>query len=408
MRITRRDMLGAAAASALPLVKARAQSKPNIRLGVLTDLSGTYRDTTGPNSVLCARQAIKEFNPESHGFTVDLIQADHQNKPDVASSIARQWFDQGVDAVIDVPTSSVALAVGQVAKEKNKLMLNGSAASEDVTDAQCNPNTLRWSFNNYTLAQSAANVVKGGGKSWFFITADYVFGRTLEEQTADVVKKSGGTVKGALRYPFPDTTDFSSYLQQAQASGAQVLGLANAGADTVNSIKQAHEFGLNKSMKIAPMLIFITDIHALGPDMTQGLNCTEMFYWNLNDRTRAFTKRVLADMVNHAYPNMAHASNYAITLHYLKTVAAMGAADAKKSGRDTSARMKGIPTDDDAFGPGRIRADGQGEFPAYLFRVKTPSESKSEWDLFDLVATTPADQAIYPLNPKCNFPVTGA
>ncbi len=407
MRITRRDVLGAAAVSALPVLKARAQAKPNIRLGVLTDLSGTYRDTTGPNSVVCARQAIKEFNPESHGFTVELIQADHQNKPDVASSIARQWFDQGVDAVIDVPTSSVALAVGQVAKDKNKIMLNGSAASEDVTDAQCSPNTIRWSFNNYTLAQSAANMVKAGGTSWFIITADYVFGRTLEQQTAAVVKKAGGTVKGTLRYPFPDTTDFSSYLQQAQASGANVLGLANAGADTVNSIKQAHEFGLNQSMKIAPMLIFITDIHALGPDMTQGLNCTTMFYWNYNDRTRAFTKRVLPDMVNHQYPNMAHASNYAITLHYLKTVAAMGPAEAKKSGRDTVARLKGIATDDDAFGAGRIRADGQGEFPAFLWRVKKPSESKSEWDVFDLVATTPADQAIYPLNPKCNFPVTG-
>ncbi len=409
MSISRRGLLGTAAAlSASSVLNARAQSKLTIRLGVLTDLSGTYRDTTGPNSVVCARQAIKEFNADSHGFSVELIQADHQNKPDVASSIARQWFDQGIDAVVDVPTSSVALAVGQVAREKNKIMLNGSAASEDVTDAQCSPNTIRWSFNNYTLAQPAANVVKSGGTSWFFITADYLFGRTLEEQTAAVVKKAGGEVKGALRYPFPDTTDFSSYLQQAQASGAKVLGLANAGADTVNSIKQAHEFGLNQTMQIAPMLIFITDVHALGPDMTQGLNCTTTFYWNYNDRARAFTKRVLPGMSNGAYPNMAHASNYAITLHYLKTVAVMGAADAKKSGRHTVARMKGIPTDDDAFGPGRIRADGQGEFPAYLWRVKKPSASKSPWDLFDLIAVTPAAEAIYPLNAKCNFPVTGA
>ncbi|MGH7152938.1 MAG: ABC transporter substrate-binding protein, partial [Acetobacteraceae bacterium] len=236
----------------------------------------------------------------------------------------------------------------------------------------------------------------------------YVFGRTLEEQTAAVVKKAGGVVKGALRYPFPDTTDFSSFLQQAQASGAQVLGLANAGSDTVNSIKQAHEFGLNQTMRIAPMLIFITDIHALGLDMTQGLNCTTVFYWDYNDRTRAFTKRVLPNMVNGAYPNMAHASNYAITLHYLKTVAAMGVAEARKSGRDTVARLKGIPTDDDAFGPGRIRADGQGEFPAYLWRVKKPSQSRSPWDVFDLISVMPAADAIYPLSAKCRFPVTGA
>jgi branched-chain amino acid transport system substrate-binding protein len=221
-----------------------------------------------------------------------------------------------------------------------------------------------------------------------------------------VVKKAGGTVKGALRYPFPDTTDFSAYLQQAQASGAQVLGLANAGGDTINSIKQAHEFGLNQSMKIAPLLIFITDVHALGPDLAAGLNITTSFYWNYNDRTRAFTKRVLPHLSGGAYPNMAHASNYSMTLHYLKTVAAMGAANAKKSGMETVAHMKGMPTDDDAFGPGRIRADGRGEFPAYLWRVKKPSKTGG-WDLLDPVSTTPASEALHPLNPKCKFPVAG-
>ncbi len=408
MQITRRGMMGAAAAlSAAPVLRARAQAKPMIKLGVLTDLSGTYRDTTGPNSVVCTRQAVTEFNSPAHGFGVELIQADHQNKPDVASTIARQWFDQGVDAIVDVPTSSVALAVAQIAKQKNKIMLNGSAASTDVTDRQCSPNTIVWSFDNYMMAVSQGGaIVKAGGKSWYFITADYVFGKTLEEQTAAVVKKAGGTVRGAVRYPFPDTTDFSSYLQQAQASGAQVLGLANAGADTINSIKQAHEFGLNQSMKIAPLLIFITDVHALGPALAAGLNVTTSFYWDYNDRTRAFTKRVLPKMVNHAYPNMAHASNYSMTLHYLKTVAAMGAPDAKKSGRETVAHMKGIPTDDDAFGKGRIRSDGRGEFPAYLWRVKKPSQSG--WDLFDLVTITPASDALHPLNPKCSFPVVGA
>ena len=406
MQVSRRGVLGGAAAlSATPLLRARAQAKPSIRVGVLTDLSGTYRDTTGPNSVVCTRQAVTEFNPSSHGFEVEVLQADHQNKPDIASTIARQWFDQGVDAIVDVPTSSVALAVSQVAKQKNKILLDGSATTTDLTDSQCSPNTIVWSFDTYMLAQSNGGAtVKAGGKSWYFITADYVFGHILEEQTAAVVKKAGGTVKGTVRYPFPETTDFSSYLQQAQASGAQVLGLANAGADTVNSIKQAHEFGLNQTMKIAPLLIFITDVHALGSQLAQGLNVTTSFYWDYNDRTRAFAKRVLPKMVNGAYPNMAHASNYSATLHYLKTVAAVGVAEAKKSGRDTVARLKGIPVDDDCF-QGRIRADGRGEFPAYLWRVKPASQVKSGWDLFDLVSITPAAQALHPMNAKCNFPV---
>jgi branched-chain amino acid transport system substrate-binding protein len=408
MSISRRGLLGAAAAvSATPIFGARAQAKPRIRLGVLTDLSGTYRDTTGPNSVVCARQAVTEFNPDSHGFSVDLIQADHQNKPDVAASIARQWCDQGVDAIIDVPTSSVALAVSQVVKEKDKILLDGSATTTDLTDKQCSPNTIVWSFDTYMLAQSNGGaMVRSGGKSWFFITADYVFGHILEEQTAAVVEKAGGTVKGKIRYPFPDTTDFSSYLEQAQASGAQVLGLANAGADTVNSIKQAHEFGLNQTMKIAPLLIFITDVHALG-SLGTGLNVTTSWYWNRDDRGRAFTKRVLPHMVNGAYPNMAHVSNYSSTLHYLKTAAAMGAGNAKKSGRATVARLKGIPVDDDCF-QGRIRADGRGEFPAYLWRSHTPPKGASSWDLFELVQTTPASEALHPLNEKCGFPVTTA
>jgi branched-chain amino acid transport system substrate-binding protein len=309
MELTRRGALaGAVALTTAPIARARAQARPKIRLGVLTDLSGTYRDTTGPNSVACARQAVEEFNAPSHGFDVELISADHQNKPNVASSIARQWYDEGVDATVDVPTSSVALAVSQVSKDKNKILLDASAASTDVTDKQCSPNTIVWSFDNYMLAvsQGGSIVKQPDGKSWFIITADYVFGRTLEEQTADVVKKGGGTVKGTLRYPFPDTTDFSSYLQQAQASGAKVLGLANAGADTVNCIKQAHEFGLNKSMTIAPLLIFLTDVHAIGADLAEGLNITTSFYWDFNDRTRAFTKRVLPKLTNGTYPNMAH------------------------------------------------------------------------------------------------------
>jgi len=404
MSISRRGLLGSAAAlSSVPLIRPRAQTKPVLKVGVLTDLSGTYRDNTGPTSVAATQLAIDEL--KSHlDFDVEMISADHQNKPDVAATIARQWFDQGTDAIIDVPTSSVALAVGEVAKEKDKMMLNASATVSALTDAQCSPNTIVWSFDTYENAQSTGGtLVKQGFKEWFFITANYAFGQSLEELTAAVVRKGGGEVKGALRYPFPDTTDFSSYLTQAQASGAKVLGLANAGLDTQNCIKQAHEFGLDKTMKIAPMLLFLQDAHAVGLEICGGTTVTETFYWDLNDRTRAFTKRLLAKSPKN-YPNQAHASAYAITLHYLKTAQKMGGSDAKKSGRATIAKMKSLPTDDDAFGAGSVRADGRGAFPAYLFEVKSKAESKGEWDLYKLVAKVPVDEVLHPLNDKCKFP----
>ena len=352
MSISRRGLLGSAAVlSSVPLIRARAQGRPVIKLGVLTDLSGTYRDNTGPTSILATQLAIEEMKPHLN-FDVEMISADHQNKPDVAATIARQWCDQGIDAIIDVPTSSVALAVGEVAKEKDKIMLNASATVSALTDQQCSPNTIVWSFDTYENAQSTGGtLVKQGFKSWFFVTANYAFGQSLEELTAAVVKKGGGEVKGALRYPFPDTTDFSSYLTQAQASGAKVLGFANAGLDTQNCIKQAHEFGLDKSMKLAPMLLFLQDAHSVGLDICGGTSVTETFYWDLNDRTRAFTKRLVAKSAKN-YPNQAHASAYAITLHYLKAAEKMGGADAKKSGRATVAKMKSMPTDDDAFGTG--------------------------------------------------------
>ncbi|HEY1933918.1 MAG TPA: ABC transporter substrate-binding protein [Acetobacteraceae bacterium] len=405
MPVSRRGLLTSAAAlSAAPLLYARAQSKPTIKLGVLTDLGGTYRDNTGPTTVACARQAIEEFNPSAHGFEVDLRVADHQNKPDVAASIARQWYDGGVLAAIDVPTSSVALAVAQVAKEKDKVMLNASATTTDLTDGQCSPNSIVWSFDTYENASSTGGaMVRAGQKSWFFITADYVFGHILEAQNMALVKKAGGEVKGAVRYPFPDTTDFSSYITQALASGATTLGLANAGLDTQNCVKQAHEFGLQNKMKIVPLLLFSTDAHALGLEMAQGLVTTETFYWDLNPGTRAFTRRVLPRTPNN-YPNQAHASGYAITLHYLKAVAAMGAAKAMQSGRQTVAQMKSMPTHDDAFGKGSIRADGRGVFPAYLFEVKKPSESKGPWDLYKLLHTSAPADVLHPLNTKCMFP----
>jgi branched-chain amino acid transport system substrate-binding protein len=407
MNITRRALVGtAAAASTLPIIRARAQSRPLIRIGVLTDLSGTYKDNTGPMSVLCSRLAVEEFNAGAHGFDVEVLQADHQNKPDNASTITRGWFDDGVDVVADIPTSSVALAVAEVTRAKDKVMLNASATSTVLTDQQCSPNSIVWSFDTCMMAVSqGGTVVKQGGKDWFFITADYTFGHVLEEQTAKLVTDSGGTVHGALRYPFPDTTDFSSYLTQAAASGAKILGLANAGGDTVNCVKQAHEFGVNNSMTIVPLLIFTTDVHAIGLETAQGLYCTNSFYWDRTDRTRAFTKRVTAKSGT-KFPNMAHASSYSSILHYLKAVSAMGPAEAKKSGRATIARMKAMPTEDDAFGAGSIRVDGRGEFPGYLWKVKKPGESKSEWDLYTAVATTPTKDVLHPLNPKCNFSST--
>lgn len=404
MSLSRRGLIGTAAAlSSVPLIRPRAQGKPVIKLGVLTDLSGTYRDNTGPTSVAAAQLAIDELK-SGLSFDVELISADHQNKPDVAATIARQWFDQGIEAAIDVPTSSVALAVAQVAKDKDKIMLNASATVAALTDEQCSPNTIVWSFDTYENAHSTGgSLMKAGHKSWFFITANYAFGHSLEQLTAEVVKHGGGEVKGALRYPFPDTTDFSSFLAQAQASGAKVLGLACAGLDTQNLIKQASEFGLNRTMKIAPLLLFMQDAHSIGLEICGGTTTTETFYWDLNDRTRAFTKRLLPKSPRN-YPNQAHASAYSVTLHYLKAVQAMGAAEAKKSGRAAVAKMKSIPTDDDAFGPGRVRADGRGEFPAYLFEVKKPSESKGEWDIYKLVATTPVSEVLHPLADKCKFP----
>jgi branched-chain amino acid transport system substrate-binding protein len=402
MKLTRRNLAaGALATTFSPLLvpsPARAQ-RPKIRIGVLNDLSGPYRDTTGLTSVVCTQQALVDFGVSGLGYDVEVLSADHQNKPDVGATIARRWIDNdGVDVIADVPNSAVALAVSEVCRQKDKIHLNASATAVALTGEQCNPNTLVWSFDTHMLAVSTGGaMVKAGGDSWFFITANYAFGHSLEELTAGVVKHGGGTVKGTIRYPFPDTTDFSSFLTQALASGAKVVGLANAGADTVNSVKQAFEFGLVKrGMKIAPLLMFITDVHALGLEVAQGLVMTESFYWDLNPRTRAFTDRVRSKTPKN-WPNQAHASSYSSTLHYLKAAADMGAGEAKKSGAATVARMKKMPTDDDAFGKGSIREDGRGVFPAYLFEVKGPAESKGEWDIYKPMVTTAAAQALRPL-----------
>jgi len=401
MEISRRSLLNTvatgAAVSALPLRRARAQAKPVIKIGVLNDQSGPYRDTGGTTSVVCTKQAVAEFASQMSGYTVEVITADHQNKPDVGAAIARQWYDQeGVDMIIDVPNSGVALAVAGVAKEKNKVHINSGAATSDLTGAQCNANIVHWTYDTWMLAQSTGGAtVKAGGDSWYFITADYAFGHKLESDTTDLIKAAKGSVKGSSAYPFPGTTDFSSFLLQAQSSGAKVLGLANAGGDTINSIKQAKEFGL--TMDIAALLMFITDVNALGLDVAGGLHLTESFYWDLNDKTRAFTKRILPQSPDN-YPNMDHAGCYAGSLHFMKTINKMGVAAAKASGRDIVAAMKAIPTEDDCFGKGSIREDGRGMFNSYLFQVKKPAESKGKWDYYKLVQTSEPAQAWRPLN----------
>jgi branched-chain amino acid transport system substrate-binding protein len=392
----------AAAASLVPAVgfsvPARAQAA-TLKIGVLNDQSGVYRENSGPTSTACVRQAVVDSGITAKGVTVEVVQADHQNKPDVGATIARQWIDRdGVDVIVDVPNSAVALAVSGIVREKNKVFLNSGAGTTDLTGAQCTPNTVHWTYDTYMLAKGTGGaMVKAGGDSWFFITADYAFGHDLERNASRFVQEAGGKVLGAVRHPLA-STDFSSYLLQAQQSRAKVIGFANAGTDTVNSVKQAAEFGVTRrGTKIAVLLMFISDVHGLGLKAAQGLVCTETFYWDLNDRTRAFTKRVLPNITNN-YPSMTHAGCYSSVLHYLKAAADMGPAAAKASGAEAVARMKAMPTEDDCFGAGSIRADGRKLHPAYLFEVKTPEESKAPWDYYKLVQTTPADQAFRPMS----------
>ncbi len=395
MNLTRRGLIAATAAAGLPPA-ARAQTRPVIKIGVMNDMSGPYRDATGPGSVACARQAVRQFS--SSAFDVQVLAADHQNKPDVGGAIARQWFDQdGVDVILDVPTSSVALAVNSIAREKNKLYVNTGAGTGDLTGAQCSPVTIHWSYDTYMLARSTASqVTRLGGDKWFFVTADYVFGQQLARDAIRFVKEGGGQVLGEQRYPFPSTTDFSSYLLAAQSSGANVIGFANAGVDTSNCIKQAHEFGLMQSMKVAALLVEVTDVEAIGLPIGAGLYVSTTFYWDKDEGTRSLTKAVQDAMPNKAPPNMIQAGCYAAVLHYLKAVASLGVEKAR-DGAAACAAMKAAPTDDEAFGRASIRKDGLVLLPAYLYQAKSPAESAGRWDLQKLVAATPPDQAWKPL-----------
>ena len=402
--VNRRSVLAAgatgAAWGALPYRSARAQAANTVKIGVLNDQSGLYRDVNGPGSVACVRQAIADLGLAARGINVDVVVGDHQNRPDVGVNISRQWIDRdGVDMIIDVPTSSVALAVNTVVREKNKVFINSSGATSDLTGSACSPNTVHWTYDTYMLAKSTGGaMVRAGGDTWFFITADYAFGHALERDTGNFVRAAGGRVLGAVRTPFPGTTDFSSFLVQAQASRAKVIGLANAGGDTINSIKQAAEFGVTRrGVKLAALLMFISDVHSLGLQTAQGLVCTETFYWDLNEGTRAFTARVLPNMPQGLRPGMAQAGCYSGTMHYLKAVMEMGVPAAKADGAATVTRMKAMPTQDDAFGAGSIRVDGRRLCPAYLLEVKTPAESRGPWDYYKLLQTTAADEAFRPL-----------
>ena len=379
-------LLGTAAAQAQPI---------NVKIGVLSDMSSLYADIGGPGSVAAAKLAVQDFNPAAHNMKVDIVSADHQNKPDVGSNIARQWFDvDGVDVIVDVPTSSVALAVSDVTREKNKVFLVSGSATSDLTGPKCSPNTIHWTYDTWMLAHGTAGaLVKTGGDTWFFITADYAFGHALERDTTAVVLANGGKVLGDVAVPL-NTSDFSSYLLQAQASKAKIIGLANAGGDTDNAIKQGAEFGITKGgQHFAGLLVFITDVNALGLQTAQGLVLTETWYWDMNDANRAWTKRWQAERPG-KFPTMVQAGVYSSILHYLKAVAALKSA---ADGKAVVAKMKAMPTDDPLFGKGYIRADGRKIHPAYLFEVKSPAESKYPGDDYKLRATIPADQAFRPM-----------
>jgi branched-chain amino acid transport system substrate-binding protein len=357
-------------------------------------MSSLYTDLAGAGSVAAAHMAVEDSGIEKRGYKVEIISADHQNKPDVGSSIARQWYDvDKVDVIVDVPNSGVALAVNQITRDKGKVFLASGPASSDLTGKACSPNTVHWTYDTWMLANGTGGaIVKSGGDTWFFITADYAFGLALERDTEAVVLKNGGKVLGKVRAPI-NTQDFSSFLLQAQASKAKIIGLANAGGDTTNSIKQAAEFGIVKGgQNLAGLLVFDTDIHALGLPTAQGLIITTTFYWDMNDQTRAFAKRFSA-LDKGIYPTMVHAGVYASVLHYLKAVEALKSDDGTK----VVAKMKEMPTDDPLFGKGTIRVDGRKIHPAYLVEVKKPSESKYPWDYFKIRATIPADQAFRPL-----------
>ncbi|MGE3149935.1 MAG: ABC transporter substrate-binding protein [Pseudorhodoplanes sp.] len=384
----------AAVAAVLACGAAQAQ-QINVKIGVLSDMSSLYSDLAGPGSTEAARMAVADFTKANPNVKVELISGDHQNKPDVGSQLANQWFDvEKVDMIVDSPNSGVALAVNEISRAKNKVFVVSGAAASDLTGAKCSPNTVHWTYDTWMLANGTGTaMVKTGGDTWFFLTADYAFGHALERDTAAVVEKNGGKVLGKVRHPL-NTNDLSSFLLQAQSSKAKVIGLANAGGDTINSIKQAAEFGIVKGgQSLAGLLVFASDIAALGLANSQGLSLTESWYWDANESNRAWTKR-WQQVRTGKVPTMVHAGVYAGVTHYLKAVAAVKSA---ADGKAVVAKMKELPTDDPLFGKGTIRADGRKIHDVYLFEVKKPEESKYPGDFYKTRATIPAADAWRPL-----------
>ncbi|MDH2384645.1 ABC transporter substrate-binding protein [Bradyrhizobium sp. CER78] len=385
------------ACAALGLATPALAQDKNVKIGVLNDMSGLYADIGGPNSVAAANMAVEDSGLRAKGWKIEVVSGDHQNKPDVGVNIARNWIDnEKVDIITDTPNSGVALAVSNLAKEKNSIVLNSGAATADLTGKACNANTISYTFDTYMLANGTGKALtKAGGDSWFFLTADYAFGHALERDTAAVVTANGGKVLGGVKHPL-DTADFSSFLLQAQASKAKIIGLANAGGDTTNAIKQASEFGITAGgQKLAALLLFVNDVHALGLKIAQGLTFTESFYWDMNDQTRAWSKRFQKVSPKGSMPSMTVAGVYAGVLHYLKALDAMGGNP--HDGAKVVAKMKEIPTDDPLFGKGPLRIDGRRIIPAYLFEVKKPEESKYPWDYYKLIATISPEDAAKPL-----------
>ncbi len=371
--------------------KGAAPGEKKVKIGVLNDMSGLYADLAGKGSVLAAQMAVDEMGGKVADMPIEVVSADHQNKADVGSNIARQWYDvDGVDVIVDVPTSSVALAVNDLTKTKNKVFLASGPASSDLTGKACSPNTVHWTYDTWALANGTGKeTVKAGGDTWFFLTADYAFGHALERDVTKVVEANGGKVLGSVAHPL-STSDFSSFLLQAQNSKAKIIGLANAGGDTINSIKQAAEFGIvQKGQKLAGLLVFIRDVNALGLQTAQGLMLTESFYWDHDDNTRAWSKK-FAEKNNGNMPTMIQAGVYAAVLHYLKAVKEL---KDDSDGAAVVAKMKSMPTDDPLFGKGTIDANGRKRHPMYLFEVKKPEESKGKWDYYKLVREIPADEA---------------
>ena len=402
MSITRRAALtGLAAGATAPFRPARAAVGTKIlRIGHLTDISGPYSATAGATSIACARQAIADFNPAAHNMQVELIPADHQNNPDIAMGIAREWFDRGdVDAVLELNNSAIALAMNSLTEQKNKVHLNTGAVSAALTGPACTHNMVHWTYDSWMMSHGpAVSLTKAGLKDWYIIAPDYAFGAALTQDCTRFVQAQGGRVLGVSKHPFPGVTDFSSYLLSAQASGAKVIVLANGGNDIVNCMKQAREFGLpQQGIRMVALACQMSDIYGMGLNTGQGMVSTMAFYWDLNDRTRAFAKRVLPK-TGGVYPSSTHAGAYACTLHYLKAAAALGVDRTKASGRDAVAMMKRLPTDDDCFGAGMIREDGRKIHPTYLLETKAPADSKFAWDLQKVIDIIPADQSFRPLN----------